>query len=294
LLARGARAPDALRRGHKDQIMLAVDELCRQLRIRALAGGGSVLMAQGLISPVVSPTVSFVVDPASITHLVKALAERGWRPARTRRGMRILPSMTILLVNDELTAGLSLFSVIPGFFADPEETFDLLWEAHGRLRLRGATIPALGRLATAVLASHDGLDGRLPRAASSFDFFVDQFSRVLTDEERAQLVAFVRQVGGCAEMSDLLHALGVEPCVFQLPSEAYARWRLQTEGVSDQLRRAVALIELPPRGRRLLYASGSGRPRSLADVGRMLTSLPGTLRGIFGARRRWAARGLGA
>ena len=43
--------------------------------------------------------------------------------------------------------------------ADPEDTFDLIWERHKEVPLRGHSVRALGRVASAILASHDGLDG---------------------------------------------------------------------------------------------------------------------------------------
>jgi hypothetical protein len=284
-----ARNRDALLREHKDQMALSLQELLRPLRIRALAGGGSVLTARGIISPTVARTLSVVVDPASQRHFVAAIRSAGWREAPVRRRVRLLPPVRRTFVHDRWIAGLNIFSVIPGFFADPEETFDLLWERRREVPVLGQVIPGLDRLASAVLASHNSLDGRGPHASSQSDFFAEQFRRVLLDEERAELGSLVRQVGGGAEMSAFLDALDIPPVPFQLPSVAYVRWRLRIEDVSDQTRRAVALVELPRRGRRQLYANGSGRPHSLGDVRLMFTSLPGTARAILGSRRRWAA-----
>ena len=90
-------------------------------------------------------------------------------------------------------------------------------------------------------------------------------------------------------MSRLVEALGFEPCEFTLPSVAYVQWRLQITDVSDQVRRAVALLELGRDGRQMLYASKSGRPRSFGDVVRMFVGLPGpsstsSARGAAGRR----------
>jgi hypothetical protein len=281
------RSRDLLIRESKDHIAIDVIGLCRQLSIRAMLGGGPVLISHGLMSPAVGRFVSILVDPASIRHLHRTLLERGWKDVAPSRRLRVLPSARLILRHDDEAAGLILYSVIPGFYADPEETFDLIWERHKEIRLRGQTVRALGRISSAILASHDGLDGRVSRQRSNFDYFVQQFRVGLDDRERKVLGDFIKQIGACAEMAHLLEALDLQPCGFVLPSVPYVQWRLQVSDVSPQLQRAVALLELAPHGRKVLYESKSGRPSSAHDYRVMLTSLPSTLVAVFGSRRRW-------
>jgi hypothetical protein len=54
------------------------------------------------------------------------------------------------------------------------------------------------------------------------------------------------------------------------------------------MRRALALLELGPEGRKFMYAGKSGRPRSVREVARAVIFLPKTMVTIFGTRRRWA------
>jgi hypothetical protein len=283
-----SKARDALIRESKDLIAIDVIELCRDLHIRAMLGGGPVLNANGLLTPAVSKNAAIVVDPASFRHLRSALLGLGWRELRPPRRLRILPAARLVLAHPAELAGLTVYPVIPGFFADPEETFDLVWERHKEVPLRGHVVRALGRVNSAILASHDGLDGRSTRARSNFDYFVAQFSKVLTDRDRAIAVDLIRKMGGCAEMNRLIVAMGETPCDFTLPSIGYAQWRLSIPDPTEQMRRALALLELGPSGRKLLYASKSGRPHSLRDVALSLTGLPKTAVAIFGSRRRWA------
>jgi hypothetical protein len=282
-----AKARDALLRESKDLVAIEVIELCRELHIRAMLGGGPVLNANGLISPVVSKSVAILVDPASYRHLRLALMEQGWWDSTPRRA-RILPSARLAMKRDNELAGLVIYPFIPGFFADPEETFDIIWERHKEVPLRGHVIRALGRINSAILASHDGLDGRASRARNNFEYFVAQFTQVLSDQERDIAIDIIRRTGGCAEMNRLILALGGEPCPFALPSVSYVQWRLQISDVSDQARRAVAMLELGPEGRRLLYASRSGRPSSFAEGLRAALRVPRTVIDVFGARSRWA------
>jgi hypothetical protein len=286
--ATSAKARDALIRESKDLIAINVIELCQDLHIRAMLGGGPVLNANGLLTPHVSKSAAILVDPASFRHLRTALFEAGWREARPLRRFRILPAARLMLSHPDEMAGLNVYPVIPGFFADPEETFDTIWERHKEVPLRGHTVRALGRINSAILASHDGLDGKSTRARSNFDYFVDQFSRLLDARERRTAVELIRKMGGCAEMNKLILALGEQPCEFSLPSIGYAQWRLQIAEPTDQMRRALALIELGPDGRKLLYASKTGRPQNARDALLSFVFLPRTFVAIFGAKRRWA------
>ena len=67
--ATSSKARDALIRASKDLIAINIIELCKDLHIRAMLGGGPVLNAHGLIAPGISRFASLVVDPASIRDL---------------------------------------------------------------------------------------------------------------------------------------------------------------------------------------------------------------------------------
>src|ERR1700712_5315653 len=129
-----SKATDALLRESKDLVAIDVIELCRELHIRAMLGGGPVLLANGLLSPGVSHNAAILVDPASYRHLRASLLEKGWHDSTPRR-IRILPSARLSLRHAAELAGLNIYSVIPGFFADPEETFDIIWERHKEVPL---------------------------------------------------------------------------------------------------------------------------------------------------------------
>jgi hypothetical protein len=275
-------------RESKDHVAIETLALCRELDIRAMVGGAPVLSVHGLMSPVISHNASIVVDPASIRQLHSVLLGRGWRDVKARPGSQMLPPARLRLAHDDELAGLMLYSVIPGFFADPGATFDLIWERQMEIPLRGVMVRALGRVSSAVLASQDGLDGRASRQRSNFDYYVQQFRVLLTERERPIIVDLIRKAGGCAEMSALLEALEVEPCAFTLPSIPYVQWRLQVSEVSNQTRRVLAFLELAPHGRQMMRRSKTGQPGSLGDVWTSVTSLPATFNAIFGARRRWA------
>jgi hypothetical protein len=287
--AGSATSRDALLRQEKDIIAVEVMALSERLKIRILFGGGSILTAQRLISPSVSRGLSMVVDPASELDLVAELRANGWQTVAQPRKPHMLPPIRLQFEHRDFTARLNLFSVIPGFFADPEATFDLLWERRREIPLRGEQIAGLDRLASAVLASHNSINDQGQHASTVSAFFADQMRHALDEDEQAELRDLVQRLGAGAEMASFLESLGMEPVEFALPSREYVRWRLSVDDSTDQVKRAVALLELTPHGRAALFSSSSGRPHSATDVWHSVARLPSTVRAVAGSRRRWSA-----
>src|SRR3978361_998224 len=117
--ATSSKVRDARVRESKDLIAIRVIELCPAPLIRGCVGGGPVLNAHGLLAPGISRFASIVVDPASIRDLRIALLHRRWRDCPSPQRFRVLPSARMTLTHPDEPAGLILYSVIPGFFADP-------------------------------------------------------------------------------------------------------------------------------------------------------------------------------
>src|ERR1700712_404109 len=99
--ATSSKVRDARVRESKDLIAIRVIELCRDLHIRAMLGGGPVLNAHGLLAPGISRFASIVVDPASIRDLRIALLARGWSDVASRQKFRVLPSARMTLVHPD-------------------------------------------------------------------------------------------------------------------------------------------------------------------------------------------------
>ncbi|MCU1534569.1 MAG: hypothetical protein JWR53_1050 [Glaciihabitans sp.] len=275
-------------REDKDTIALLVTERCVALRIRALIGGGPVFLRNRLITPAVSPLVSLIVDPASAPHLIRALRGAGWHEKRAPR-FRVLPTMSTIFTHDDCIAALRIFTVIPGFFADPEEVFDRLWERSQPVNIRGQNVPGLDRIATAIFATHDRLDGRRQRNGTQFHFFANQFKALLSQTEREDLGALVQAMGASEEMRPLLDELDIQPGPLVLPSEGYARMRLAVDSVTLQTRWALALLELPGHRRWALARSYLAQKDASRARFERLAQLPHTLAALAGSRRRWTA-----
>ena len=81
-----------------------------------------------------------------------ALRKRGWVPTPAPARFRgLLPPLAVQLAHDHRRVTLALYALVPGQWADPEATFDLLWDQRQHRTLRATAVPVVD---LAVLASN--------------------------------------------------------------------------------------------------------------------------------------------
>ena len=245
----GRRVPAAALRVDKDRLLAHLTEVFTSSGIRVLTGGGSVFVVHGLVSPRVAKTLSLFVAPPDLAATMKLLRGLGWRRAPVPDARRGMPSALVHLEHSDWKAVVRLHSTIPGFFADPVATFEELWRRRGSMLLHEQQVPIIDRITTAALAGHNRLSGALARAAHgpNFDYLLAEFVRSLTAEERVELLALVRLVGGTAELRTLLVGLELDPGSPVAPSVEYTRWRIALDAPTDADRWLVARFELRRR-----------------------------------------------
>ena len=293
-MVRGSESDETARgvalRASKDRLLAMVAREATARGLRALAGGGNVFAIHGLISPRIARAVSFIIAPSDVVAIVGQMRARGWVVEPSRRFFSPLPSAIISMTHEGWPCELRLHSVIPGFFADPESTFDLLWDRRSSTELHGADVQILDKIATVVFAAHDRLfgDRSRPSADSSLEFFLDQFQRALTTKECRTLLELVQDVGGGQELRPLLEGLGLEAGPTRLPADEYVRQRLAIDTVTFADCCLLAFIELPTDQRWELV-----RHHSPASLGGVLREIPGGIRALVRLRsapRRLADR----
>jgi hypothetical protein len=222
-------------RDGKDELIAEVALLASEHGIRVLRGGGTVFAHHGLISPRVSPSTAFIVDPAALGALVGLLEHSGWRVSAVEHPIQLLPPAIVRLRRKGLDGFVHLHGVIPGFFADPEVVFDVMWGSRGSMIVNGVRVSVLDRLCTVILAAHDRLDGRRYRRTfqgDNFAYFVSQFRSALTAEERQLLTEKVGEFGADDELHALLDGLALPVGATVLPSESYVRFRMGLQSVT--------------------------------------------------------------
>jgi hypothetical protein len=267
-----ALAKRASIRDGKDRVVADVVGLASGLDMRVMRGGGSVFASHGLISPEISPFVALIVDPARIDELTRALTDNGWTWRRESL-WRVLPPTIRSFERADFADTLNLYSVIPGFFSDPQENFERIWSARDEMVSAGRTIPVLGKLPTIMFAAHHRLDGqRWTRATElHFTYFLAQFQNVLFAGERVALQRFARDLGAEDEVRGMLLGLGLELTAPARPHDAYLRDRLGLESVRPGDAWLVTRLERP-RGRRVPFPGVAAASAALYR--------------LFGARRR--------
>ncbi len=236
----------------KTRVLAEVSQLAADHAIRVLVAGGPVFAAQGLISPGVSRSAILVVDVATVEELLVLVRAEGWVPAaREHSRLAVLPSVMLLLAHPSYTVKLALYTVFPGFYAEPKRVFAILWARRKSMTIAGTTVMTLDRLCTVMMAVHDRLGPQSwnPRAHNYEHYHLEQFAQVLDVGERAELLELVRSLVAIEPMRRLLEVLKIDAGPVVLPGESYARWRLMLPSASSATLYLLALAECPARRR---------------------------------------------
>jgi hypothetical protein len=240
-------ARGAALRAIKDRLIVHLHGCLDAHELRALVAGGIVFPAHGLISPRLSRSVSLIIAPPDLAPLIGALAAEGWVVDHGHRFLSPLPSAITHLSHHAWETGINVHSIIPGFFVDPEVTFEVLWENRSTIEIGGVAVTALDKLSTVIFAAHDRLAGdrSRPNPESNLEYFLKQFRRALSARECRNLENRVRLVGGGQELRALLEGLGLDPGPIVLPSDEYTMARLHLARATMADCCLLGVLELP-------------------------------------------------
>jgi hypothetical protein len=270
-------------RSDKARVTASVASLAHKNDIRLLTAGGSVFVAQGLISPWVWRFVTVIVDPERFHDFVRVVMESGWTLIPPAKGSASLPTATVKFSSRDWTVDLHVFAAFPGFYAAPQDVFNLLWTGRQGMQIHDTPVHAVDRLVTIMLSVHDRL-GEKPnslRAQSNKTFLLAQYRSTLTPEDKSRLSALTTELGAGEPMRPLFVALGIDPGEIVLPPESYAKWRLGLPTVGPATIALLALLECPSKSRmirtwRVLRQSPSTVIRAVFGLPRAVWLLTGT------------------
>jgi hypothetical protein len=238
-------------RSDKARVIASLAGLARRNDIRLLAAGGPVFVAQGLISPWVWRFVTVAVDPGRFHDFVRVALESGWKLVPPKKGSTALPTATVSFSCQDWAVGLHVYAAFPGFYAPPQDVFDLLWKRRQTMPVHGTQVLTVDRLVTVMLAVNDRLADkpRSARSESNKSFLLAQFHSTFTPGDKSRLRALTKELGAGEPMRPLFVALGIDPGSIVLPPESYAKWRLGLPVVGPSLVALLALVECPPQWR---------------------------------------------
>lgn len=271
-----------------------VARVAADLDVRVLFIKGPVAAAQGLREPRDSVDVDALVDPGRRQVLADRMTELGWVDERPYTSPTVLPMHSLTHRHPRWVCELDLHDRFPGFFADPQEVFDRLWERRASVAVAGRAIPCPDRTGQAlVLALHALRDPDDLGKVDELDALVERVRAGFDDATLADLAELALDLGAADTAAPFLDRVGA-PTTGRgtTGTDALRAWRLRTQpdasvsGWVDELRR------LPKHRwpRFLWYAAFLTEDELRLDD----PSLPPGRRAVLGARVRRLRRGLRA
>jgi Uncharacterised nucleotidyltransferase len=235
-----------------------VDRLATELDARILFIKGPILAQQGLRDGHESVDVDVWVEPASYGPLQRGLECLGWAVRVPSTGAHILPMHSTTYAHPMWPCEIDVHDRFPGFLADPQTTFEVMWSHRTTATVAGRELPCCDPVAhAAVAALHYLRDPGYARNRELLDALVVRVDERFDGRQRAQLAGLAEQTGAVGTLGPALHALGIETAPTASHPEDRA-WRLRTSatGVKSvgwlvELRR-TPLRRLP---RTLLHAA---------------------------------------
>jgi hypothetical protein len=205
-----------------------VSRLAARSGVRALVIKGPLMAVQGLRRERDSGDVDLWVDPSRWEEFGGLLEGYGWsRVQNDRPG--ILPDHARTMRHERWACELDLHDRFPGFFADPADVFDRLWELRTHERLAGAEVTTATRAGNAaVLALHLLRDLR-PGAVHDEYAFLIEVTKGFTAEEQLVLRELVASCGANETLAPFLDATGLTPLPgLVVPTRDLDDWTLLT------------------------------------------------------------------
>jgi len=203
-----------------------VSRIAAQAGIRCLAIKGPVLEAQGLREGHTSIDVDVWVDPARRDDLVAALAAVGWKNRIPNTTAQIVPLHSETLAHPLWPAEIDVHDRFPGFLAEPQDVFEVLWERRTTAKLGEVPVAATDVLGSALVALLHVLRDPARRAAEA-QGLRERLFRLLAESQVDELCRLALRTV-CAET--VLPALGRDHAVVEMiRNPAAEAWALRTQ-----------------------------------------------------------------
>lgn len=200
--------------------------------IRALAIKGPALAAQGLRGPHESADVDVLVDPRERDRFVEAMLGIGWVHGPVSNAPTILPKHSITMRHQAWPIEIDVHDRFPGFLADIQDVFDLLWDRRTTVRLAGVDLPAPDRVGHAAIAAlHHLRDPARGSAGPALERLAADLTRLVGPAGLGELADLAALTGATTTLGPFLRQVGAPATA--LPDaatpEAVEEWALRTE-----------------------------------------------------------------
>jgi hypothetical protein len=269
--------------GMREAVTLAhvlASSVARRNDIRVLSIKGPTLAAHGLRDERYYADADVFVDPARLSDFVTLLNERGWVERFERPTARILADHSVTLVHPLWPCDIDVHWYFPGYFAEAEGVFDMLWSRRMSMPLAGASIIMPDLAASASIAALHYL--RHPHSPRHQEEMAELTRRLMASGDRRildDLLDLAVRGGALDVQSDFLVSLGLSVPSFPVDPVRRAQWFAYVETHDDgstgawllELRSATWRAKLPELWRALfpsateLRAAHGGDRMSLGE-----------------------------
>ncbi|MGC4110481.1 MAG: nucleotidyltransferase family protein [Nocardioides sp.] len=260
--------------------------------VRVLFIKGPAAVLQDLRVPRLSVDVDAWVDPGRRERLAARLTELGWVDERPYTSPTVLPLHSLTHRHPSWACELDLHDRFPGFFADPQEVFERLWERRVTVQVAGREIDCPDPAAHAlVLALHSLRDPDDVGKVADLTALVDRIRDRYDEAALRDLAELAHALGAADTAAPYLDRLGApEVGRGTLQGADLRAWEMRTGSDSSV---AGWLDELRRRPKRqwprfLWYAAVLSEEELRLDD----PSLPAGRRAVAKARLRRLRRGL--
>lgn len=215
-----------------------VDRIAREANVRTLLIKGPILELQGLREPRQSSDVDVWCDPAAFDSMRAALEERGWQAFNEHPATpQILRSHALTFIHERWPCNLDLHHWFPGFYADPQHVFDVLWSRRSHETIAHQPVTCTDRWGSAMVGGlHLLRSPELVLTDADTDHLVNSLRPTLDDASRAELARLVAEVGASATFAPILDRLGVAPiCAGAMSGNDMADWAMWKQGSGTPL-----------------------------------------------------------
>lgn len=272
-----------------------VDRVAVDVDVRVLFIKGPAAMRQGLRGPRASVDVDALVDPARRDRLAEHLTELGWVDENPYTSPTVLPMHSLTHRHPSWPCELDLHDRFPGFFDDPQDVFERLWERRQTVLVAGREIPCPDPAGHAlVLALHSLRDPHDGAKAHELAMLEGRVTEIADDDWLLDLARFAADLGAADTAAPFLDRVGA-PAVGRGTTEPadLRAWDLRTRPADVTAVSWVHELRRLPWSRRpgfLWYAACLTEPELRLSE----PDLPPGRSAVLRARVRRLRRGLSA
>lgn len=210
-----------------------VGEASAHAGVRAVVIKGLSLEWHGLRRARVPADFDVLLAPSGVDTFIAEMAKTGWRRRLGEFNDFPVPHHSVTIIHDEWPCDVDVHRRFPGFLADPDQVFDILWARHESMPVAGHTVPVADWASSVlILALHSARSTPdNPRHVAEL-VHLEELAKEWSEAQRADIATLATQTGAAAALEAVLPRLGMAVVVDdnQVDAEALRQWQLRVQG----------------------------------------------------------------